>query len=192
MYKSRAIILSITKIRDNNTRIVFLSREYGKITGWWNKKNISGIDLWDIVDILISRENTRNLIKNIDIKTPWWDRNWKYNQILWFLETLHMINRISREGDECRSLYEDVSNFILYGLHRPLATSQFIIFQMRILKSIGSMNPEIFATDHILQYIYDNISHTPLERILSSSNIKNEHINTIQQINHQSLYILDR
>jgi hypothetical protein len=45
LYKFRAIILNINKIRDNNTRIVMLSAEYGKITGWWNKKNITGIDL---------------------------------------------------------------------------------------------------------------------------------------------------
>lgn len=192
MYKSRAIILNITKIRDNNTRIVFLSREYGKITGWWNKKNISGIDLWDIVEILISRENTKNIIKNIDVKTPWWGRNWNYAQILWFLETLHIIYKISREGSECLSLYEDISTFIWYGINKALTTSHYIIFQMRILKSLGSMDPEIFETDHILKYIYDNISHTPLERILSSSNIKNEHIHAIKQINYQSLYILDQ
>jgi hypothetical protein len=45
VYKVQAVILSITRIRDNQTRIVMISREYGKITGWWNKKNITGIDL---------------------------------------------------------------------------------------------------------------------------------------------------
>ncbi len=45
VYRLQAIILTITRIRDNQTRIVMISREYGKITGWWHKKNITGIDL---------------------------------------------------------------------------------------------------------------------------------------------------
>ncbi len=103
-----------------------------------------------------------------------------------------MVHKISRDGHECISLYEDISTFIRYGLVETLTSSHYIIFQMRIIKSLGSMDPDIFETDQVLKYIYENISHTPLERILSSSNIKNEHIHTIQQINHQSLYILDR
>jgi hypothetical protein len=47
-----------------------ISQEYGKITGWWNKKNISGIDLGDIIEVLISRDGGKNQVKNIDIKTP--------------------------------------------------------------------------------------------------------------------------
>ena len=47
-----------------------ISKEYGKITGWWNKKNITGIDIGDIVEVLISRENTKNTIKSIDILVP--------------------------------------------------------------------------------------------------------------------------
>lgn len=74
MYRFPAIILSITRIRDNNTRIVLLSREYGKITGWWNKKNITGIDIGDIAEVLISREGTKNTIKNVDIKIHAWNK----------------------------------------------------------------------------------------------------------------------
>ena len=97
VYKIRAVILSITRIRDNQTRIVMISQEYGKITGWWNKKNISGIDLGDIIEVLISRDGSKNQIKNIDIKTPGWSRNWDYVRIVAFLETLRIVNKMSIE-----------------------------------------------------------------------------------------------
>lgn len=78
---------------------------------------------------------------------------------------------------------------ITYGLKNSIQQSHFTIFQMRMLKSLGSMDPEILGNDPILQYIYNNITQTPLERILSA-NIKNIQINKIEQINLHSLYIL--
>ncbi len=63
---------------------------------------------------------------------------------------------------------------------------------MRILKALGSMDPEIFEDDIILRYIYEHISHTPLERVLSASNVKNDHITKIQKINLHSIYMLER
>ena len=97
MYKTNAVILSISRIRDNQTRIVMISQEYGKITGWWSKKNISGIDLGDIIEVLISRDGGKNQVKNIDIKTPGWSRTWNYVRIVAFLETLRIVNQRSRE-----------------------------------------------------------------------------------------------
>ena len=51
------------------------------------------------------------------------------------------------------------------------------------------MNPDILGNDPILQYIYKNITHSPLERVLSA-NIKNNHINIIEQANLNSIYTL--
>ncbi len=169
-----------------------ISQEYGKITGWWNKKNISGIDLGDIIEVLISRDGGKNQVKNIDIKIPWWSRNWNYVRIVAFLETLHIVNKMSREWAECRSLYEDTAGFINYGRSQDMSLGHHTVFQMRILKSLGSMDKSILGDDPILRYIYDNISHTSLERILSSSNVKTEHIEKIQQANLYSLYMLER
>lgn len=73
-----------------------------------------------------------------------------------------------------------------------MSTRHHTVFQMRILKSLGSMDREILGEDPILRYIYDHISHTPLERILSSTNVREEHITQIQKINLHSLYMLER
>ena len=169
-----------------------ISREYGKITGWWNKKNITGIDLWDIVEVMISRDGSKNTIKNMDILTPGWSRSWNYVRILAFLETLRIVNKMSIEGAECQSLYTDTAGFITYGRHQDMNLGHHTVFQMRILKSLGSMDRAILWDDPILRYIYDHISHTPLDRILSSSNMRTEHIDKIQQANLHSLYMLER
>ncbi len=192
VYRTNAIILSISRIRDNQTRIVVISQDYGKITGWWNKKNITGIDLWDIVELLISRDGGKNNIKGIDIRTPGWSRNWNYIRIVSFLETLRIIGKMSVEWVECRWLYEDISEFIRYGKTEDMHSGHHTVFQMRLLKSLGSMDRTILGADPILGYIYDNISHTPLNRILSSINIKTEHISQIQKINLHSLYMLEQ
>ena len=169
-----------------------ISSEYWKITGWWNKKNITGIDLWDIVEGLISRESSRNTIKGVDLLTSWWNKNWDYSKILSFLEILHLVNKISKDWSDCGSLFADTSFFIEYWNREILKPYHYSIFQMRILKSLGTMDPEIIWDDAILRYIYQHISHTPLERILWSSNIKNNHITKIQQINFHSIYMLEK
>ncbi len=189
MYRFRAIILNITRIRDNNTRIVMLTREYWKITWWWSKKNITGIDLWDVVEVLISRDKNKNTIKNVDFVTSWWNKNWNYSQIFSFLKTLHIINQISIDNHECFQLFDDTYFLIRYGIKNVLNSDQYTIFQMRVLKSLWSMNPDILGNDPILQYIYKNITHSPLERVLSA-NIKNNHINIIEQANLNSIYTL--
>lgn len=168
-----------------------ISLEYWKITAWWSKKNITGIDIWDIVEVLISREWNKNTIKNMDTIISWWNKTWDYSTIILFLETLSLINRITIDGNDYRSLYEDTSLFIEYGNRENMRLYHYSIFQMRILKALGSMDPEIFWEDRILSYIYQNISHTPLERILSSESVKNEHITQIQKINLHSIYMLE-
>jgi hypothetical protein len=61
---------------------------------------------------------------------------------------------------------------------------------MRILKSLGVMNEERFIGDNVLRYIYENISHTPLERVLLASPLKMEHLAEIRMANMQSLEML--
>jgi hypothetical protein len=166
-----------------------LTREYWKITWWWSKKNITGIDLWDVVEVLISRDKNKNTIKNVDFVTSWWNKNWNYSQIFSFLKTLHIINQISIDNHECFQLFDDTYFLIRYGIKNVLNSDQYTIFQMRVLKSLWSMNPDILGNDPILQYIYKNITHSPLERVLSA-NIKNNHINIIEQANLNSIYTL--
>ena len=169
-----------------------LSPEYGKITGWWNKKNITGIDLWDIVEVCILRDNSKNTIKQLDPICPWWNKEWKYTQIHNFLETLHLASKISMDGSDSKHLYHDLTFLIEYGTKKQLSMEHFTMFQMRMLKNLGSMNPEMFMDDPVLMYIYDNISHSPLERILSSSNVRNDHIEKIKKINLHSIYLLQQ
>jgi hypothetical protein len=172
------------------TRIVLLTREYGKITAWWNKKNVTGIDIGDIAEILLSREWSKNTLKNVDIKVHGWSKWWEYDRIMAFLETIHIVWKMGMEWQESRWLYEDLSRCIQIGKTQDMSVSQYTIFQMRILKSLGVMNEERFTRDNILHYIYEHVSHTPLERILLASPLKTEHLTEIRMANLQSLEML--
>jgi hypothetical protein len=169
---------------------VLLSREYGKITAWWNKKNVTGIDIGDIADILLSREWGKNTLKSVDIKVHGWSKWWQYDRIIAFLETIHIVGKMGMEWQESRWLYEDLSRCIQIGKTQDMSISQYTIFQMRILKSLGVMNGERFTRDSILRYIYENVSHTPLERVLLASPLKMEHLTEIRMANLQSLEML--
>jgi hypothetical protein len=190
VYKFPAVILSVSKIRDNTTRIVLLSREYGKITAWWNKKNVTGIDIGDIAEVLLSREWGKNTLKSVDIKVHGWSKWWWYDRIIAFLETIQIVGKMGMEWQESRWLYEDLSRCIQIGKTQDMSISQYTIFQMRILKSLGVMNQERFRGDSVLRYIYENISHTPLERVLLASPLKIEHLTEIRMANLQSLEML--
>jgi hypothetical protein len=92
---------------------------------------------------MISRDGSKNTIKNIDILTPGWSRSWNYVRIVAFLETLNIVNKMSIEGAECRSLYIDTTGFIEHGQHQDMNLGHYAVFQMRILKSLGSMDKAI-------------------------------------------------
>ena len=164
-----------------------ISRDYGKISGWWSKKNISGIDIWDVVEVVLSRDGNKNTIKNIDIQIPSWSREWSYIRIIAFLESIKIISNITREWVECRSLYDDTLLYISYGRDGIMDIGQDTVFQMRILKSLGSMDREALGWDPVLGYIYDHITETPLRRIFGQMKIKKEHIDIIKQVNLCSL-----
>jgi hypothetical protein len=106
------------------------------------------------------------------------------------METLHILNKVSIDGMDCKKLYEDITFFIKYGIDKEMSLFHYVAFQMRILKSLGSMDPNMFSGDPILEYIYNNISHTPLERIFGSKNIKIDQIEKLQKINLHSIYML--
>lgn len=191
MYRIQALILNIQQIRDSQTRIILLSEEYGKISVWWYKKNISGIDLGDIVEVIVSRSSSKNIIHEIRTQYSAWNKSWNYATIHSFLDTLKIISSITVEWMEYRWIYQDAKELIQSIQTKDLSLSHYVIFQMRMLKRIGSMDSQGFTDEPILHYIYENISKTPLEKIFSSQKFRDGDIEKIQKANWQSLYLLN-
>lgn len=65
MYTLNAIILETYPIHERRHRMIILTREYGKITGWYTG-SLHSVDIGDIVSVGISRKEGINHIKWIE------------------------------------------------------------------------------------------------------------------------------
>lgn len=192
MYRFKAIILQIDRIRDGYTRFLVLSQEYGKVSAWYHKKDISWIDLGDLTEIVISREGGINHVRHIESLTPSWIQDATYQGVVAFLETLKIITLVTIEWSDDRGIYRDIRDLITLWHRLSLKSDHYIIFQMRILHKIGYMDPNRFSHCPILKYIYQHIASTPLEKILQSQNIKKPQLEQIQETNWYTLHMLQQ
>jgi hypothetical protein len=106
VFKTEAIILSIDTIRDNNIRIVVLTKEYGKISCWYKKKQFSH-DIGDIVFLIIERTAGTNTVKYTEnIMSPR-EESWNYAKITTFLESLALMHTLLPEMSPYLSVFQD-------------------------------------------------------------------------------------
>lgn len=189
MYRFHAIILNIMKIRDTSTRYTLLTKEYGKITAWEKKKSSHGVDIGDIIEVLIERKWEINTLQKTQLLSCG-SKNYKnYDHIILFLKTLKIAHAVSSEW-EWSSVFSDISYFIRFCEKNPITESHHILLQMRILKNFWVMNSIGFESDPILRYIYHNICTKPLESILQTQKIQTDHLEHIKKNNLHSLYLL--
>lgn len=185
MYTFNAIILEKQILREKHIRIVVLTKEYGRITLWY-RKQLTGVDIGDIARIVVRRENTMNIVKNIETKEYLIRKKWDYETLFTFLSLLNTLKICTADEDASPELYNDYEN-TLKIMGESISVEACLLLQMRIFKRLGSLNPDFFQEDAILRYMYAKISSTPLERILKHQNIKHEHRDIIQKSNLFSL-----
>lgn len=181
MYTFDAIILEKQFIREKHIRIVVLSKEYGRIT-LWHKKQLTGIDLWDIARIVVSRNNGVNNIKSIAWKIHVIHKKWSYDNLIAFLTILKILKYCTVDSDMYPQIFSDYEG-VLKWMWDSISLDCCSLLQMRIFKHLWSLNPDFFAQDSVLQYVYDNISSTPLEKILKSQPLRSDHKTIIERSN---------
>ncbi len=190
MFKTSSIILRIERIRDSKTRVIFFSREYGRITCWYNKKWFSW-DIGDICDAYIDRYQWENQLKNIDIK----DRiniRWQYASIIAFLEIIKTILLLLPEANPHMNIFDDYVFLIRKMRSSPedMTHSHYILFQLRTLKHLGHIDGRLFAINPRLMYIDRNITSTPIKTILESKPLTTEENLFISSMNQKTVYQL--
>lgn len=185
MYTFDIIILEKNIIREKQIRIVALSKEYGKITLWY-KKQLTGVDIGDIARVVVRRDNSVNHIKTIDTKLFLLNKKWTYDSLFAFLSLLKTLKFCIPNEDISSQIFVDYEN-TLRNMTESISLDACNLLQMRIFKNLGSLNPEFFQRDAILRYIYNNISETPLERILRAQPLRDEHRAIIEKSNLFSL-----
>jgi recombinational DNA repair protein (RecF pathway) len=190
VFRFQAIILRISHIHEQKTYIVLLSQEYGRCTSWWNKKNISGFDIGDIVEVFIHRDGSVNIIKNMELKLSAWDHCSSYEQIIGFLETIKIISHISIESGWANEVFTETMKLIRFRDKNTIEQLHYTLFQMRILKQAWFLDESRFQSSPVLRYMYSHITTTPLEKILTTRNVSTSDISIIHDSNLHTLYSL--
>lgn len=181
MYTFEAIILEKKIIKEKQIKLTVLSAEYGKIT-LWHKKPITGIDLGDIAKIIVKRDNWTNHIRTIEWKLHLINKHWDYENLIAFLGIVKILKICIAESDTYPNIFKDYKN-IIENMGTRIEKHQCLLLQMRFFKYLWTLNPEFFEKDKILNYIYQNITQTPISRILQSKKLEENHINTIEKSN---------
>lgn len=185
MYTFDAIILEKHILSEKNIRIVVLTQDYGKIT-LWHKKPITGVDIGDIARVVIRREQSVNRIKSIESRLHLIQKKWTYSTLFAFLEVIKTLKLCTADQDAAPQIFADYQKTLL-TMGDCISCDHCQLLQMRIFKHLGSLNPDFFSGDVILEYMYRHIAHTPLERILQSQSLKAHHADAITRANLFSL-----
>lgn len=188
MFKTEAIILSIYRIHDGNTRIVLLSKEYGKISCWYKKRQFLH-DIWDIIFLTIERTGSINILKYSESIASPREESWNYNKITLFLESLALMYTLIPDMSPYGTIFQDYRWLLLHMSTRTsLEEHHYILFQFRILRTLWYIGDDTFQSSAVWRYIYENILHTPLENLLSSKKLKEGDENTIKWANREAIY----
>lgn len=113
-------------------------------------------------------------------------KQWTYETLFAFLSLIKTLHFCIASEESAARIFTDYKKTI-FLMDNMISSDACRLLQMRIFKHLGSLNPEFFQNDKILKYMYDNISHTPLERILKVQPLKTEHKNIIEKSNLFSL-----
>lgn len=185
MYTFDAIVLEKTIIREKNIRVVVFTRDYGKVTIWY-KKQLTGVDIGDIARVVIKRENAINIAKSIETKHYLMSKKWTFETLFAFLCLLKTIKLCTADEVLSPQIFDDYEKSLKI-FSENFSLNAILLFEMRLFKNLGSLNPDFFREDKILSYIYDKISSTPLERILKSQKLQENHQEIIKKSNLFSL-----
>lgn len=187
MYTLEAIVLNILQVQDKKYRLILFTREYGRITAWWYK-SLSGMDIGDIAEVVIERKETLNTIKSFHTKFFLINKTWCYESLFQFLTLINILKEGIHDQEVYPKIFDDYRGIIEH-IHTP-ESSQCLLFQMRILKQLGYVDQKFFTQDAVLQYIYTHITLSPLQKIIHSKPLTQEHKHIIHTSNLYALSFL--
>lgn len=188
MFKTEAIILSVETIRDAHIRIVALSKEYGKISCWYKKRQFPH-DIGDIVFFTLERTPGINTIKYTESVMSPREESWNYKKITTFLESLSLMNTLLPEMSPYLSVFQDYRWLLIHMQSRTtLHDHHYLLFQFRVLRTLGYIGIEGLHDAVVPLYIFEHVLTTPLNNLLSAKILKDEDANTIELASREALY----
>ena len=200
MFRSQVIVLYIQKIRDDRTRLILFSKEYGRITCWSKKQVLS--DIGNIASVLMERKWRENYLKSIDTIVSVDLMLESYEEISHFLDMIKTLYNLLPESVEQRWLYDDIHELLrIFPDRRILNMRQeifsiwniqlFILIHIRILKKLGFLNQWLFHGSDILEYIYHHVEKKLIREIIDGKSLEQNLIESLKKIILQTHYSLN-
>ncbi len=188
VFKTEAIILSIHSVRDSNIRIVCLTRDYGKISVWYKRRQFPH-DIGDIVFMTIDRQWPLNIAKYTESLMSPRETSWNYKKIYIFLENIHLMSTLIPEESPYAKIFQDYK-WLLTHMESigELQEHHYLLFQFRILRTLGYIGSENFRDMPVALYIFENILTTPLMKLLTAKELKVEDVNKIELSNREAIH----
>lgn len=188
MFKTEGIILKKEYIRDTQTRVIILTKEYGKVSCWYNKKQFL-YDIGDIIFLTVERNNSTNTIKYTESIASPRESTWTYEKIKIFLESIALMNTLIPEMSPHAHIFQDYK-WLLEFMQRidTLHEHHYLLFQFRMLRTLGYVWSESFSDAPIPLYIFHNVLRTPLNQLLWAKILKTNDALLIQNTNLEAIY----
>jgi hypothetical protein len=191
MFKIEAIILKVEKVRDAKIRLILFTREYGKISCWYNKKNFS---FWigDSITCYLERKESNNFLKNVDGKISAPLENWRYSTVIAFMEIISIFMRFIPEWAINEWAFDDYMS-LLYWLKiwMNIEGHHYSLYHFRLLKSLGSLNPHQIQLSPVVHYIHEQIGWISINKLLAAKEMKESDREILQKITLKTLYSMN-
>lgn len=190
MFKTPAIILSIQRIRDTKFRVILFTREYWRVTCWFNKKDLSK-DIGDAVMVHIERIWRENIIKHIDVITRVDFGIWNYETIMLFLEIIRMFSVLLPDSVPHVGVFDDYTRLLkVLREWTVLESFHYSLLQFRILRILWFVDDSSFREDARMSYIHARVASVPVHKIFESKPLSANEGSLLRKITHETLYSL--
>lgn len=178
MFRTHAIILSNQRIRDQFTRIVLFTKEFGKIHCWYKKWNIP--DIATICEVTIEREKWFNSIKTFEKQIiPEALSPFQYHELIELLKILYILNITLPDSVEHRSIFDDIEMCLTCHFLSRDRSQFYLLIQARILKKLWYLDRERFEKTPLERYIYDNLDQSSIKNLSESKKFDENIRNTL-------------
>lgn len=185
MFRTKAIVIRKQKIRDRSIRLCFLTEEYGKIYGWYKKKDCP-IDIGSLCDIIIERKESTNIIHTIEWCWSPLQVSWKYKELFSYLEIVSILGFLSSENTPEKSIIDDYKA-MTKSIDGHDTEKKLTLFLCRFMKKSGILSEALFWSSYELEKIYTYIDISPIDRVLYSEKVEHTLIPLIQTSLRHSL-----
>lgn len=191
MFRARALVLNIQKIRDQQVRIILFSYEFGKIHCWIKKD--PWVDIGNLVSVVLERKWNENHTKSIEVTASIEDYLKTYDEVTSYLYFIQKLNKILPEWVEQKNIYTDIERiFSILSTKKPWVwiIQLIILLNIRILKMLWYLDKSLFIHSSVLLYIFEYIDLRSIDALYNGKNLDDPLLEELRTILEKTYHTL--